>query len=156
MKGPIQKFQYTPDMIEKGVFVAGGSGITPAYQLIDHALRNPQDKTKWTLLYANVKEEDILLREQWDALAKANPDRLKVVYFLDDPPKGWTGETGYVSKDKIAKYFPKKDGEKVKAFVCGPPPQVAAVSGPKDGMKQGEVAGALKDLGYTSEEVFKY
>jgi len=35
----------------------------------------------------------------------------------------------------------------------GPPGQVAAVAGPKDGMKQGELGGALKELGYSSEQV---
>lgn len=157
MKGPMKKYQYSAGNFDRGVFVAGGSGITPAYQLIDYALQNPEDKTKFTLLYANVAEEDILLREKWDKLAKAHPERLEVVYFLDKPPSNWNGETGYVSKEKIQKYFPaKQDGEKVMGFVCGPPPQVAAVAGPKDGMKQGAVDGAFKDLGLSSEEVFKF
>jgi hypothetical protein len=62
-------------------------------------------------------------------------------------------------------------GNKVKIFVCGmssllsptvtrniechagPPPQVAAIAGKKDGMKQGELSGALKDLGYALDQV---
>ena len=57
----------------------------------------------------------------------------------------------------IKRNFPeKKDGESVRAMICGPPGQVAVVSGPKDGYKQGAVSGVLKDLGYTSEEVFKF
>ena len=35
----------------------------------------------------------------------------------------------------------------------GPPGQVAAISGPKDGLAQGELGGALKDLGYIKEQV---
>ena len=35
----------------------------------------------------------------------------------------------------------------------GPPGQVAAVAGKKAGMKQGELAGILKDLGYTEDQV---
>lgn len=38
----------------------------------------------------------------------------------------------------------------------GPPGQVAAVAGKKDGMKQGEVGGLLKELGYTSDQVRTY
>jgi hypothetical protein len=35
----------------------------------------------------------------------------------------------------------------------GPPGQVAAVAGKKAGMKQGELAGILKELGYTEDQV---
>ena len=39
-------------------------------------------------------------------------------------------------------------------YVCaGPPGQVAAVSGGKEGMKQGKLGGILKDLGYTEDQV---
>ena len=31
-----------------------------------------------------------------------------------------------------------------------------AVAGKKDGMKQGEIGGVLKELGYTEEQVFKF
>ena len=62
-----------------------------------------------------------------------------------------------MTADLIPKLFPyKNDQSKVMAFVCGPPPQVNSICGPKDGPKQGELKGALKDLGWTSEEVFKF
>jgi len=38
----------------------------------------------------------------------------------------------------------------------GPPGQVAAVAGKKDGGKQGEAGGILKELGYTADQVKKY
>ncbi|BEI96785.1 hypothetical protein CcaverHIS631_0203740 [Cutaneotrichosporon cavernicola] len=156
LKGPIVKTAYEPNAVDKAVFVAGGSGITPAWQLINHALSLPDDKTTFTLLYANVNEKDILLRKEWDALASKYPGRLQVVYFLDNAPAGWKHETGYVTAEHISKYFPRAEGDKVKAYVCGPPGQYKAISGAKDGMKQGEVGGALKDLGYTTEEVIKF
>ena len=34
---------------------------------------NPEDKTKYTLIYTNKSEKDILLREEFDKLAKQNP-----------------------------------------------------------------------------------
>lgn len=55
------------------------------------------------MIFANVTEEDIrkcelreqaltaVLRRDWDALAKAHPDRLTIKYTLDKPPKGWKG-----------------------------------------------------------------
>ncbi|KAL7422982.1 lipin Ned1 [Cryptotrichosporon argae] len=155
-KGPITKYLYKPNTFDKGLCVAGGSGITPMYQLISYALTLPEDKTKFTLLFSNVTEADILLRKEWDDLQKQHPDRLNVTYVLDKPPRGWKGPTGFVNADMISKAFPRKDGEKVMAFICGPPGQYAAVSGLKDGPRQGEVGGALKGLGYVKEEVFKF
>ena len=38
----------------------------------------------------------------------------------------------------------------------GPPGQVIAVAGKKDGMKQGAIGGILKELGYTEDQVFKF
>ena len=38
----------------------------------------------------------------------------------------------------------------------GPPGQVAAIAGKKDGMKQGPVGGILKELGYTEDQVYKF
>ena len=35
----------------------------------------------------------------------------------------------------------------------GPPPQIAAISGKKAGMAQGELGGVLKELGYTEDQV---
>ncbi|WWD16906.1 hypothetical protein CI109_101338 [Kwoniella shandongensis] len=155
-KGPIQKYKYQPNTFDKGLAIAGGSGITPMYQLITHSLNIPEDKTKWTLLFSNVTEKDILLKDEWDALASQYPDRLEVKYVLDKEPKGWKGETGFITTSTINKVFPRSSEDKVQAFVCGPPPQVASLAGPKDGMKQGELQGALKELGFTSDNVFKF
>ena len=38
----------------------------------------------------------------------------------------------------------------------GPPGQVNAVAGKKEGAKQGAVGGILKELGYTEDQVFKF
>jgi len=154
-KGPIPKFKYEANSFDRGLCIAGGSGITPMWQLITHSLDLPEDKTKWTLVFSNVTDKDILLRKEWDDLAAKNPDRLSVKYVLDKEPRGWKGETGFVTPDMLSRLFPKGD-DKVRAFVCGPPPQVKSIAGPKDGPRQGELQGALKELGYTAEEVFKY
>ena len=124
------------------------------YQILDYALKDPSNKTRFTLIFANVTEKDILLKEQFDALAKQHPDTLNVVYTLDKPEQGWAGAVGYVSQQMVEKYLPKAAlGEKAKIFVCGPPGQVAAVAGKKDGMKQGALSGILKDLGYSEDQV---
>jgi NAD(P)H-flavin reductase len=59
--------------------IAGGTGITPMYQVIQAVLKNSEDSTQLSLLYANVSPDDILLRDELDALAAAHPN-FKVWY----------------------------------------------------------------------------
>lgn len=42
--------------------IAGGSGITPMYQLIKSILHDKKDKTRITLLYSNKQSQDIIHR----------------------------------------------------------------------------------------------
>ncbi|KAF8529678.1 cytochrome-b5 reductase [Hysterangium stoloniferum] len=154
IKGPIAKFPYTINQFEEVALIGGGSGITPLYQILDYALPDPSNKTKFKLIFANVTEKDILLRERFDEWKKQYPDKFDVVYVLENVDKAWKGEVGYVTKDVLKKHVaPASVGDKVKVFICGPPAQVAAVAGKKEGMKQGEVGGILKELGYTTEQV---
>ena len=43
----------------KLIMIAGGSGLTPMYQILKSALKDPEDVTKISLIYANVEEDDI-------------------------------------------------------------------------------------------------
>ncbi|OCH87549.1 cytochrome-b5 reductase [Obba rivulosa] len=157
IKGPIPKFPFKVNEFEEVGMVAGGSGITPMHQILLHALNDPSNKTRFTLIFANISERDILLREEFDKLRKEHPDTFNVIYTLDKPGPDWKGPTGYVNKEMIAQHIaPPSLAEKVKIFVCGPPGQVAALAGKKAGMKQGELGGILKELGYTEDQVFKF
>ena len=71
--------------------IAGGTGITPMLQIIRAAMKNPLDLTKINLIYANVNEEDILLKKELDELAQTYSTRFAVYYVLNNPPAGWTG-----------------------------------------------------------------
>ncbi|KAI5119717.1 hypothetical protein M0805_001431 [Coniferiporia weirii] len=158
IKGPILKFPYKVNEFKHVGLIGGGSGIAPLYQVLTHALADKSNKTKFTLLFSNVtSEHDILLREELDGLAKKHPENVKIVYYVDKAHNEWKGETGYISREGIQKYVAGPDaGNKVKIFVCGPPGQVASVAGKKDGAKQGELGGILKELGYTEDQVFKF
>lgn len=80
--------------------IAGGTGITPMLQIIKAILRNPEDKTQIDLLFANVNEEDILLKEDLDELSSTHSN-FRVHYVLNNPPEGWTGGVGFVTADMI-------------------------------------------------------
>ncbi|KAG9222289.1 hypothetical protein CCMSSC00406_0006586 [Pleurotus cornucopiae] len=157
IKGPIPKWPYKINEFDEVALIGGGSGVTPLYQILTHALADKSNKTKFTLLFGNIAEKDILLREEFDALKKQFPDKFDVVYFLDKPEANWKGAKGFIGKEALTNYVaPPTLGEKVKVFVCGPPGQVAALAGKKAGMKQGELGGILKELGYTEDQVYKF
>lgn len=59
--------------------IAGGTGITPCYQIIKAVSKLADDDTEVALLYANQTPDDVLLREELDALAAAHSN-IKVWY----------------------------------------------------------------------------
>ncbi|PIA15883.1 NADH-cytochrome b5 reductase [Coemansia reversa NRRL 1564] len=158
IKGPIPKFPYKADAFKEIGMVAGGSGITPMVQLIQHVLEDPNDHTKLTLIFANKSEDDIILRSTLDEYAKKHPDQFNVHYVVDKAASGdWKGGVGFVTKEMIQKYLPASSQDDVLVSVCGPPPMMKSVSGPKaPDYSQGEVSGLFKELGYTSKQVFKF
>jgi NAD(P)H-flavin reductase len=44
--------------------IAGGTGITPCYQIIKSALSSPKDKVIINLIYSNSTMDDILLKDE--------------------------------------------------------------------------------------------
>ncbi|GJD11131.1 NADH-cytochrome b5 reductase-like protein [Galdieria sulphuraria] len=156
IKGPMRQYPYQPNAKKEIGFVAGGTGITPVYQLIDYILSNPKDHTKITLLYANKTPEDILLKSELDALQRKHSDRLVIHYTVDQPNDHWQGEKGQIQKDMLKKYLPRASHENL-IFVCGPPPMMEAISGTKTpDKKQGPLSGLLKELGYSEDNVWKF
>ncbi|KAJ7130073.1 ferredoxin reductase-like C-terminal NADP-linked domain-containing protein [Mycena crocata] len=126
VKGPKGAFDYQPGLTGGMGMIAGGSGITPMYQIINAVLKNPSDLTTLRLIYANVNEEDILMKTEIDALAAAHPVQFKVYYVLNNPPAGWTGGVGFVTKEQIQTHLPASTGD-AKILMCGPPPMLTAM-----------------------------
>jgi hypothetical protein len=82
--------------------IAGGTGITPMFQVAMAFLKDSNNTAEFSLLFANVTEEDILLRDELDDLAKRFPKTFKVYYVLDKPPRsGWKGGSGFITADMI-------------------------------------------------------
>ncbi|KAF1985654.1 NADH-cytochrome b5 reductase [Aulographum hederae CBS 113979] len=157
-KGPLPKYPWTPNKHKHIALISGGTGITPMYQLARAIFSNPEDKTKVTLVFGNIAEEDILLKKEWEELENTYPQRFRAFYVLDKPSEKWQGGKGFVTKELLKTVLPEpKEGDDVKVFVCGPPGLYKAVSGMKKSpADQGELAGMLKDLGYSKEQVYKF
>lgn len=128
IRGPKGAMQYVPNSYAKEIgMIAGGTGITPMYQLIRAICEDESDKTKISLLYANNTEADILLRQELDGFVKAFPEKLSVQYVLSHADENWTGLKGFVTQDMIKEFLPPA-GPETKMLLCGPPPMVAAMS----------------------------
>ncbi|KAH9835620.1 NADH-cytochrome b5 reductase [Rhodofomes roseus] len=128
VKGPKGQFTYKPSQWRVLGMIAGGTGITPMLQVIRAALKNPNDHTSLNLIYANVNFDDILLKKELDELAATHPTRFKVFYVLNNPPEGWTGGVGFVSKDQVENWMPAPNAHNdIKIMMCGPPPMMTAM-----------------------------
>lgn len=127
------------------------------YQLARAIFKNPDDKTKVTLVFGNVKEEDILLRSEFQELENTYPQRFRAFYVLDEPTETWTSAKGRITQELLKTVLPEPKSENIKIFVCGPPGLYRAISGTKPSpADQGELSGYLKALGYSKDQVYKF
>ncbi|KAJ5637540.1 Cytochrome b5 [Penicillium lividum] len=126
IRGPKGAMQYNTSYAKQIGMIAGGTGITPMYQLIRAICDDETDSTQISLLYANNTEEDILLREELDVFATKYPKKFQVQYVLSQAAQDWNGHRGFVSQDLIQKYLAPVD-QSNKMLLCGPPPMINAM-----------------------------
>lgn len=156
-KGPIPKYPWSANKHNHVAMIAGGTGITPMYQITRQIFKNPADKTKVTLVFGNVSEADILLKKELEHLEQEYPQRFRTFYTVDTPPESWPYGKGHVTKELLEKVFPGPKEENIKVFVCGPPGMYKAVCGMKKSPQdQGELDGMLRELGYSKDQVYKF
>ena len=127
-KGPIGKFTYlgrglcdvqgTEKRVKRFAMICAGSGITPIYQVFRAVMRDKGDATICTVLNGNRLVEDILCREDLEALLKGNEDRGEVIHTLTRAPEGWEGLKGRISGKLVQKHCECHDDTMV--LVCGP------------------------------------
>ena len=107
--------------------IAGGTGITPMYQLIQHVLetRKGSDHLSLSLLYGNQHPGDILLREELGSFAESHPSQFKLTYTVDrlEKDEKWTGFFGFVTKEMILASLPAPSDDLI-VLLCGSPPMV--------------------------------
>ncbi|KAL5433175.1 NADH-cytochrome b5 reductase [Paraphaeosphaeria minitans] len=134
VRGPKGAMVYTPNLVRHFGMIAGGTGITPMLQIIKAILRGRAagDKTEVDLIFANVNPEDILLKEDIDAIA-AKDSKFRVHYVLNNPPEKWNGGVGFVTADMIKAKLPAPAPD-VKILMCGPPPMVSALKKATEGL----------------------
>ncbi|KAI8995930.1 hypothetical protein BC832DRAFT_535628 [Gaertneriomyces semiglobifer] len=161
MRGPIETLPYEPNVVEEIGMIAGGTGISPLYQLIKRILRDPSDKTRISLIYANRSEDDIPLHNELQLLSSKHPDRLRVYHTIEKQrhqERPWGQGTGYVSAKMIKEHLPASErGSSAAILVCGPDGMIQYVAGAKEeNNSQGPLGGLLAKLGYQERQVFKF
>ncbi|KAG0139940.1 hypothetical protein CROQUDRAFT_665819 [Cronartium quercuum f. sp. fusiforme G11] len=129
VKGPKGQMKYHSNLCKRIGMIAGGTGITPMLQIIRACVKDPNDKTQIKLIYANVNEDDILLKAELDEIQASHPHKFSVYYVLNNPPaeKEWTGGVGFVNKEMIVEHLPAAKDEAIKILLCGPPPMMTVM-----------------------------
>ncbi|KAH7301303.1 hypothetical protein KP509_23G019400 [Ceratopteris richardii] len=143
VRGPKGRFLYRPGAVKALGMLAGGTGLTPMFQVSRAVLENPKDSTKIYLIYANVTYEDILLKEELDNFHRKYPGRFSVHYVLEKPPNDWEGSVGYISKELIQSFCPAPSPD-IQMLRCGPP------------MMNKAMQAHLDALGYSKETQFQF
>ena len=126
-------------------FIAGGTGITPIYQLLKENAEEKDDKTNMVLAFGNRTPADILCKEELDSFVATKPKNIDVQYVVSSNggDKSWKGHVGNVSKDMCLKYF-HPPADDVLNGLCGPPGMVTALTK------------VLKELGHKEENIFAF
>ena len=148
-KGPIGKFTYigkglclvngAERRVKKFAMICAGSGITPIFQVFRAIMRDKSDPTMCTVLNGNRLVEDILCKEDLDALLEGNEDRGEVIYTLTKAPEQWKGLKGRISSELVREHC-TCHGESM-VLICGP------------GALEKSIHVALKDQGWTDDQI---
>lgn len=97
--------------------LAGGSGITPFLSMA-RAIDDGTEDFKLTLIYGARNKDEILFKDELDAIAGRN-DNFNVVYVLSEAKsKSKNYEKGFIGAELIKKYAP--ENAKYSIFICGP------------------------------------
>ena len=157
MRGPGGRIEY----LERGRFrigssivnvrhvgmIAGGTGITPMFQIIKHVLktRRGKDSLKLSLLYGNQHPGDILLRSELETFRDGASSQFNVEYTVDriEKDEKWSGHMGFVSSALIEVCMPVPSSD-VLMLLCGPPPMVKSVRV------------MLQSMGYAEDRIYAF
>ncbi|WP_299848280.1 ferredoxin--NADP reductase [uncultured Roseovarius sp.] len=105
-------------------FFGAGSGITPLYAMMSSVMAAEPQSVAY-LAYGNNNEKSILLEEEINALAVANPDQLRVNHVFS-LPAWWSGadywRKGVIDKDAIEAMITENPpyAQDTQYYVCGP------------------------------------
>jgi cytochrome-b5 reductase len=116
-----------------------------------------------SLIFGNITEDDILLRDILEELARKHPEQFKLYYTLNNvcierafvsislqtlmiwmkPPEEWTQGRGFVTPQMISEHLPEPHDDHL-IVMCGPTPMMKAMTE------------HLQKLGYEERHYFEF
>ena len=127
--------------------IAGGTGVTPMFQITKHVLntRRGKDSLKLSLLYGNQHPGEILLREELERFTLDAPNQFTLGLTVDrlENDEKWSGHLGFVSEAMIKESMPRPSSD-VLMLLCGPPPMVRSVTS------------MLQTMGYRADRIYAF
>lgn len=109
--------------VDSHVLIAGGAGISPMMSIL-RSMADRGETKPVLLIYGTQDWEGASYREELAELGdKLN---LQVVHVVERPPEGWEGETGYVTREMLARYLPPRES-RFHVYLCGPTGMLNAV-----------------------------
>ncbi|MBL1098538.1 FAD-binding oxidoreductase [Streptomyces coffeae] len=116
--GPMGAFHHNPLFHgDDVVFLAGGSGVVPAMSMIRDIVDHGLDR-RFHLIYGSCTEDDIIFRDELNAIATDRDPNIRVDHVVTEPGPGWTGPTGFLTSSLIKTLAGPLDARTV--YVCGP------------------------------------
>ena len=124
--GPGGSFTLHKNSAKPAVFLAGGIGITPFFSILRQASHDRLSHQLY-LLYSNRRPEDAPFLAELEGLAKSNPNfhLLATMTQVTKSSRPWSGETGFINRDMLAKHIPSLQGPIY--YIAGPPAMVSAM-----------------------------
>lgn len=148
--GPIGNYKYVkPNVFNEIGMIAGGTGITPMFQIMKAIFLNPHDQTKVSLIFGASTPDELFLKDQIDAMVKERPDQFKVFYLVENTQdEKWPGGIGQISKDDMEQNLNNNPNVgKIQLLLCGPPRMVSTTRrwAVQMGYKKGERISKMED-----------
>ncbi|CAH8540767.1 unnamed protein product [Heterobilharzia americana] len=112
-----------PMKVKRVNMICGGSGITPMFQLLSYILNSKNDTTQTSMVFANMTEKDIILRDELESLKDNYPNHFRLWYTVTDAPENWSYSTGYINEKMLQEHI-YPPNEETLTLICGPPPMV--------------------------------
>lgn len=122
------------------VFLTGGIGITPVRSIV---LQATHDKLAHPLFlfYSNRTPKDAAFLDELTTAQKENSNFTLIATMteVENSPKQWSGETGYITEAMLKKHLP--DLSRPIYYLTGPPEMVAAMQKllKKTGVKEDKI-----------------
>lgn len=140
--GPQGSYDYSHNCRDMIGMVAGGTGITPMYQVIKAIYEDKKDTTQIYLIFASACEEELFLKNEIDRMARERPNQFHVYYMVEKTEReDWEGGIGYVTREVMDEHLPLPSAaQKVQLLICGPPRMVSSTR--RNAISMGYVKGS--------------